>query len=174
MLGKLIITYKGIKLIPISLEFAEDIFENLTADITTYTGPKPADDISETIAFINSSVKKLETGKDYTAVIIDTETGEFFGCCGLHNIDTLTPELGVWVKKSAHGRKIGRKAIEALVNWARENIKYDYLIYPVDRRNIPSRKIPESLGGVIKDERKEINASGFELEILEYRIDFKE
>jgi hypothetical protein len=54
--------------------------------------------------------------------------------------------------------------------WAMVNLDFDYLIYPVDRRNLPSRKIPESLGGSIKAEYEKTNASGAVLDILEYRI----
>ena len=41
------------------------------------------------------------------------------------------------------------KLFKTLFNWACEHLEIDYAIYPVDRSNIPSRKIPESLGGRI-------------------------
>lgn len=34
--------------------------------------------------------------------------------------------------------------------WAQDNILFDYLLYPVNKDNIPSRKITESLGGVVE------------------------
>lgn len=58
----------------------------------------------------------------------------------------------------------------AFYDWACENISFDYIKYPVDKRNIPSRKIPESLGGVIAREYKSINQSGFDLDEVEYYI----
>jgi RimJ/RimL family protein N-acetyltransferase len=88
----------------------------------------------------------------------------------LHHIDTRTPELGIWVKKAAHGHGYGREAITGLTGWAMQNLDFDYLVYPVDRRNLPSRRIPEALGGVIEAEYTMTNASGNLLEILEYRI----
>jgi len=41
-----------------------------------------------------------------------------------------------------------------LIDRANDNLEFDYMIYPVDKDNIPSRKIAESFGGVVeKDER---------------------
>jgi len=35
-------------------------------------------------------------------VITNKNEDEFIGCIGLHNINTLTPELGIWTKKLSH------------------------------------------------------------------------
>jgi len=78
-------------------------------------------------------------------VILDKNTQEFFGCVGLHIKNPVAPELGIRIKKSAFGKKIGREAVAGLTNRARENLDFEYLFYPVDRDNIGSRKIAESL-----------------------------
>lgn len=127
-------------------------------------------EISETEEFIKNSKDKMVKGQDLQIVILKIETGEFLGCAGIHKINTDTPTLGIWTKKSAHGHGFGKEAITALKSWADENLKYKYLIYPVDKRNIPSRKIPESLGGLIAGEYKKTNQSGKVLQTLEYRI----
>jgi RimJ/RimL family protein N-acetyltransferase len=157
-------------LVPIELSHAEDNFKYLTTEVTKYMGPKPAEDISETIAWIKSARERMEQGGNVQLVILKKDTGEFIGCAGLHDVDGKTPELGVWTKLTSHGNHFGREAITALYNWACENIGFDYVSYPVDKRNIASRKIPESLGGVIAREFKSINQSGFELTEVEYRI----
>ncbi|MEH2435865.1 MAG: GNAT family N-acetyltransferase [Nostoc sp.] len=81
-----------------------------------------------------------------------------------------TPELGIWLKKSAHGHGFGREAIHVLKDWVDKNLEYNYLSYPVDKRNIPSRKIAESLRGKIFREFQQINKSGYLLDEVEYRI----
>lgn len=58
-----------------------------------------------------------------------------------------------------------------LVKWTRENIDLDYFIYPVDRRNISSRKIPESLGGKVIEEFENTTPTDKFLDMLVYRID---
>ena len=159
-----------LRLVPIELEYAQKIFRHMNKDVTKYMYPKPADDISETTAWIKSARARMEAGTNVQLVILKKDTDEFLGCAGLHSVDQKTPELGVWVKKKAHGNGYGREAITALFYWACENIEFDYVLYPVDKRNIASRKIPESLGGVIKKEYKEKNMAGFELTEVEYRI----
>jgi len=65
---------------------------------------------------------------------------------------------------------LGSEAIEALCGWAAEEIDCEYLKYPVDRANVPSRRIPESQGGEIEDEYDLISPDGRTLNIVEYRI----
>ena len=98
----------------ISLDYAPDIFQEFTPEITIYMSPKPADKIEETIAFIESAIKSNQAGTDFYAMIISKETNEFIGGTGLHHIDTPHPEFGIWIKKSAHGHGYGKKAIVAM------------------------------------------------------------
>lgn len=92
------------------------------------------------------------------------------GCGGLHHIDKKTPELGIWVKKSAHGHGYGKEVIIALKEWADKNLNYEYILYPVAEKNYPSKKIPEFLGGKVAKEYNEVNMSGKKQHLLEYRI----
>ena len=157
-------------LVPIELSHADDGFTYMNAEVTKYMYPKPADDISETISWIKGSRKRMAEGSNIQLVILKKDKGEFLGCAGLHDVDGKTPELGVWTKKSSHGNGYGREAMTGLYNWACENIEFDYITYPVYKLNTASRKIPESLGGVIAREFKSVNQSGFGLDEVEYRI----
>jgi [ribosomal protein S5]-alanine N-acetyltransferase len=169
-LTNLQLTSQRLVLLPISLVYAGVIFQEFTADITRYLMPKVATHISETTAFIRSAMSNHPQGKDLTLVILKSPTREFLGLCGVTNLDTPTPELGIWLKKSAHGHQFGREAIHLLKGWIDRTCSYDCLIYPVDRRNIASRKIAESLGGQVYREYQQTNLSGDTLEVMEYRI----
>ena len=70
------------------------------------------------------------------------------------DLSFLLSEPGIWLKKDAHGKRYGREAIRIVSNRAVDNLDFDYLVYPVDRDNIPSRKIPESMGGLVFEEKK--------------------
>ncbi|MFH1426054.1 MAG: GNAT family N-acetyltransferase [Candidatus Kerfeldbacteria bacterium] len=153
-----------------SLEDKNDIFREFTDEITTHMFPKPAETIDETIDFITSSIKENREGSNFQVTVVKKDTNEFLGCGGLHNTETRTPEFGIWLKKSAQGSGFGKEAIVALKEWADENLEFDYLLYPVAEDNVPSRKIPESLGGVMMREYDEVNMSGMEQHIMEYRI----
>lgn len=157
-------------LVPINLSYSEEIFKNFTAKVTLYMYPKPAQQISETLEFINLSLQGLANGTNLQLVITGKGRDEFIGCAGIHNIDRIDPELGIWTKKASHGNGYGLETITAMIEWARLNIQFEHLKYPVDKRNISSRRIAELNGGIIKKEYQKINESGFELDEVEYWI----
>lgn len=155
---------------PVSLAYEADIFREFTEEVATYTFPQPTGDIGDTRAFIAGVREEMDHGTDLTVAVIDRVTGAFLGCAGLHHIDTREPEVGIWLAKSAQGRGIGKETVSALRGWAESNLSYDFLYYPVVKANMPSRRLAESLGGVLSGERTVKNARGKELDEVEYRI----
>ena len=127
--------------IPIEQHHSKDIFEHFTEEITRYMYPKPPADLDETERIVSYSIKDLENGTDLQMVILDKQSKEFLGCSGVHHIKARIPEIGIWVKKEAQLKGYGLEAIEAIVTWARRNMRFAALKYPVDKRNIPSRRI---------------------------------
>jgi ribosomal-protein-alanine N-acetyltransferase len=169
-LSNITIETENLILKSIDLDFKKEIFKEFTPEITIYMFPKSPEKIEETIEFIETSKKKNKEGEELQIVILNKNSQEFIGCGGLHGTKTKTPELGIWIKKSAHGKKYGREAMTALKKWADENIVYEYILYPVVDKNTPSRKIPESLGGKVFREYEKTNLSGYTWNFLEYRI----
>ncbi len=161
-----------LRLVAISNQFEQDIFREFTSEITRYMFPSPAKDIEETRSFIDESRRSMQNANNLQFAILSKTTGVFLGCCGLHGEGKVrTPELGICIRKNAHGNGYGREAIHMLVNWAYHNIDFDYFVYPVDRRNIASSKIPESLGGRIVKEIKVETLTGKILDEVVYKID---
>ena len=133
--------------------------------------PKPADSIEETRDFIRTSIEAFSEANNIQLVILDKQTDEFLGCCGLHGRgDVKNPELGIWLKKSVHAQGLGRAAVRTLAFWAQARLRLESFIYPVDKRNGPSRNIPVSLGGVVVEERVEKGMAGNTLDEVVYRI----
>ncbi|HWC29226.1 MAG TPA: GNAT family N-acetyltransferase [Dehalococcoidia bacterium] len=165
-----VIESERLRLVPASEEYAEAIFREFTAEITTYMFPKPPDRIEETLAFIRGARDRMARGVDLDMAILLKASGEFLGHGGVHHLASDTPELGIWIKAGAHGNAYGREAVTALARWAFANLSVHYLTYPVDRRNAASRKIPESLGGVIESEYEMRTPTGNALDIVEYHI----
>lgn len=157
-------------LIALSEKYLELIFKEFTPEITTYMFPASPKEIFETKAYIDSMQPKLISGEEFPVVILNKETGEFLGGGGVHKLNTQTPELGIWIKKSAHGNKYGQEAVAGLKKWIDDTITYNYIIYPVAKENIASRKIAESLGGIIEATYEKLNRSGKILDEVEYRI----
>ncbi|ARV60299.1 GNAT family N-acetyltransferase [Nostocales cyanobacterium HT-58-2] len=169
-LSQVEISTNRLLLLPISQKYKEDIFREFTEDITTYMHPRSPKHISETESFINDSIVEITNAKHLVVVIVNKSSLEFLGCAGIHEISSEQPELGIWLKKSAHGNGFGLETMNALKQWAEENLDYNYLVYPVDKANTPSRRIPEKLGGQIVREYDKTNLSGRVLHIVEYRI----
>lgn len=154
----------------VSETYREQIFQEFSSDVTKYMYPAPAKSISDTDEFIATAQEELINGTDINVVILHKDTKDFLGGGGLHKINIKTPEFGIWIKKSAHGNGYGREAITALKSWADQHLRAEYYVYPADKRNISSRKIAESLGGVIVKEFSETNMSGNILDEVEYHI----
>lgn len=156
---------------PVSGEFAEPIFADFTPEIARFLIARSPTQLSETAGYIAEAVENRRQGTDLSLVILHRETHEFLGGCGLHNRkSSREPELGIWIKKSAHGHAYGREAIAALCAWGERALVVDAFLYPVDRQNIPSRKIPESLGAKIVGAERVPTMSDGELDIVIYRI----
>lgn len=163
---------RRIRLDSISASYEQAIFREFDEQISRYMFPKPADSLEQSREFILSSLAACAAGNNLQFVILDKQSQEFLGCCGLHGqTDSIKPELGIWLKKSAHGQGLGKEAIHTLVFWAQEALVLESFIYPVDRRNEASRKIPLSLGGKLIAERREVGRAGNSLDLLVYQID---
>jgi len=154
----------------ISLKYKRDIFKNFNKKVTTYLITKPTGKIADTEKFINESINKIKNKINLTMVVTDRNTGQFLGCSGISKLKSNRPNFGIWLKLSSQGKGIGLETITALKKWAEKNLDYDYLRYPVDTRNIPSRKIAESLGGVKARYFKVKNSKGKYFRAVEYRI----
>lgn len=160
-----------LRLLPISEVYTDVIFQEFTPDVATYMYPRPATQRTDTEMFVQSAMQENRESINLNMVITLRETGEFLGCVGLHNLADARPEFGIWVKQSAHMHGYGREAIRTLKRWADEHLAYEYLIYPVDSRNMSSRKIPESLGAAIISQYDGTGGMGQELTLIKYRID---
>jgi ribosomal-protein-alanine N-acetyltransferase len=151
--------------------YDNEIFQEFTTDITHFMTPQPCKTREEFDLVRKQFAEQRANKTDILFVILKKESGEFLGCCGIHaGKDSRVPHVGLWIKKGAHGHGYGREAIRTLVQYASENLVVEGFMYPVDRRNMPSRKIPESLGGSIVDEIKVMSMSGRELDEVVYHI----
>ena len=59
------------------------------------------------------------------------------------DIKEKTPEVGIWLKESAHGKGYGYEALRGLIDDLNSTGKYQYYIYEVDIRNAPSTHLVE-------------------------------
>ena len=165
------IVTERLSLRPVSETVAPDIFATLDLSVTRFMFPRPAEKIEETLAFIHRSQQSKEGGSELVLSVHQRETGEFLGGCGLHSsYGPKTPELGIWIKAAAHGNGFGKEAVIGMMRWAEEHLDVEHFVYPVDRDNAPSRRIPESLGGEVVEEKKKMSMRNIELDSLVFAV----
>lgn len=170
-LTTLILDSERLRLLPVTDAYTDLIFCEFTSAVATYMYPRPAKERTETVAFVEAAKAANREGSSLNMVMTSRETGDFLGCVGLHKLADKRPEFGIWVKQSAQMHGYGREAIHRLKRWADDHIPYEYLIYPVDSRNMASRKIPESLGAAIISQYDDRGGMGQDLTLIKYRIE---
>ena len=169
----LVIPGERVVLSSVSDKYVETMFREFDDETTRYMRPSANETIEQAMEFIDSSRKEMKHGEGFVFSIENKATGEYLGNGGLvtSSYPAATPEFGIWIKKGAHGNKYGREAIHTMYKWACENLVCDYFVYPVAKENIPSRKIPESLGGVVFKEDSFTKTDGRVVDCVVYRIE---
>tara|TARA_B100000614_G_C14253159_1_gene371697 strand:+ start:47 stop:565 length:519 start_codon:yes stop_codon:yes gene_type:complete len=158
---------KGISLEPIAQEYLNDIFVNFTPQVIKHLPLlKPSGKIEDTQKFIDSAKEAIKNNINYSWVILKNQ--KFIGCCGIREINTDIGDFGYWIKTEEQGKGIGKLIAKTVFDWSFKNCDIQKIKYPVDKRNIPSVKIIESLGGKIVSSYK----TGQEdcLDVNEYHI----
>lgn len=158
-------------LVPVCKEHVGDVYENFNEQIITYMAPSVPEDINETSSVVAQFIQQRENHTDYIYAITLKSNGDFIGLAGLHNLKSEVPVLGIWIKFDSHGNHFGREAIGGLINHAKI-LGIKKLCYPVDRRNIASKKIPLFYGGELVTNYKQVETEdGRMLEEEVYEIE---
>lgn len=155
-------------LITVREEYIDEINISFTKKITEFMPFNPAGDRTEITKFVENSKKNLLEKKEVVFVVLNSEK-EFIGCCGIHNINHESVEIGLWLKEDFQSKGLGTEITNCLINYIEEKFKINYITYPVDKNNIRSRRIPEKLGfeqyRTYKKHKDELTY----LNIIEYR-----
>src|SRR6201981_2492044 len=146
---------------------AQEIFRCLTPAITRFMPWEPTA-WSEYAARCEKRVQAPEPNK-FSFVIRRLDSRECLGMASLEDADSVSPELGLWLKESAHGQGFGREVVTALVEWGHATLGKGSFIYPVAIQNTASRRIAENLHGEIIG-----NRTNSKYDSVVYRIPFYE
>ncbi|WP_323119688.1 GNAT family N-acetyltransferase [Burkholderia alba] len=138
---------------PFTAADADDAFACVTPSLTRYMAFDPEASPAAFEAIWRRWLATIDAGEDFSFAIRDAQTGGFVGMVGLHHARAAVPELGIWIREDRHGHAYGREAVTAVAQWGARTFKPDAFIYPVAERNHPSRRIAESLGGVVVETR---------------------
>ena len=105
---------------------------------------------------------------NFSLVIRRLDNNECLGMASFEGADSVSPELGLWLKESAHAQGFGREVVAALVDWGHATLGKGSFIYPVAVENTASRRIAENLHGEIIG-----NRTNPKYESVVYRIPFR-
>src|SRR5690349_8532403 len=149
---------------------AADSLANVTPTLTRYMSFDPSPSLEAFEAIWSTWLADMAAGTDLAAAVRLAATGAFLGMTGLHRISNNEAETGIWIKEAAHGFGYGREAVAAVIAWATRELGLRAVTYPVVAENRPSRKLAESLGGVIVGAGRLEKSSGIGYETVVYRI----
>ena len=131
---------------------AQEIFRCITPAIARFMPWEPPS-WSEYVTRCEKRVQAPETNK-FSFVIRRLDSRECLGMASLEDADSVSPELGLWLKESAHGQGFGQEVVAALVEWGHATFGKESFFYPVAVQNTASRRIAEKLHGEIIGSRK--------------------
>jgi RimJ/RimL family protein N-acetyltransferase len=138
---------------PFSATDADDTFPCITLSLTRFMSWDPPRTREDFDRVWQSWQPAMEKGSDYVFAIRQREDSNFLGIAGLHDITSECAELGIWIREDRHHQGFGREAVTLVARWASRILRIPSFIYPVAEANTASRRIAESLRGVIVETR---------------------
>ena len=126
---------------------AQDVFRCITPAIAKFMPWEPPS-WSEYVTRCEKRVQAPEANT-FSFVIRRLDNRECLGMASLEDADSVSPELGLWLKESTHGQGFGREVVAALIEWGYATLGKESFLYPVAVQNIASRRIAEKLNGQV-------------------------
>lgn len=127
---------------------AEEVFACITPAVARFMTWEPPHSFAE-FATRRRAMLDAKDPDNLSLVIRQDHSSECLGVAALESADAPCPTLGLWLKVEAQGYGYGREVVGALVGWATHHLRAEGFHYPVAVENVRSRRIAESLGGVI-------------------------
>jgi RimJ/RimL family protein N-acetyltransferase len=163
----IVIQSRRLQLSQFQMMDAQEVFGCITPTIARFM-PWEQPSWSEYVTRCEKRVQAPEPNK-FSLVIRRLDNSECLGMASLEDANSVSPELGLWLKESAHGQGFGREVVAALVEWGHTTLGKGSFIYPVATQNIASRRIAENLRGEIIG-----NRTNPKYDSVVYRIPFYE
>ncbi len=157
-------------LVPKSSAHAACIFSEYREPVTRYLDHVRPGSLALLLERIEAQQAQMKLGQALFLSVLLKSSEEFLGCFSLENIGSAQPEMGGWLKESAHGNRYGQEAAGRIRQWADSHIAYHHLVWPCAVQNLASRKLAISLGGHVHQEYAKRTSGGRELKYTEYAI----
>lgn len=124
----------------------KDYFENLTPNVAKYLSFDSMENDKILREFIRISQIEQQRGTCLVMAVLDKNTKEFLGSCGIHDINVRNAELGLWLKESAQGKGYGTQVVETMLQICKEHTASKSVIYCLEQENKASIGLCEKFG----------------------------
>lgn len=147
-----------------------ETFAAITPNVTRYMSWNPPESADAHRAICEGMIADAMAGRQLSLVAREAMTGTFVGVTGLHPANDDLLETGLWLTERAWGRGHGHEIVSAVVAWASRVFQPGGFLYPVVDENMASRRIAESLGGVVISTRDRQKPGDVMRTLVVYRI----
>ncbi|MCA8271591.1 GNAT family N-acetyltransferase [Burkholderia sp. AU30280] len=134
---------------PFSADDADATFRCITPSLTRFMSWEPPANRGDFDCIWRGWLLTIAEGTDFVFAIRQRDDRSFLGLAGLHRVRNASAELGIWIREDFHKQGFGRDAVGLVATWASLALGIESFTYPVAEQNYPSRRIAESLGGVV-------------------------
>lgn len=155
---------------PFDFSYLEAYYKEFSDEITRLQYPDSFPDMEAARETVSEFVQEMEQGNMLELVILSKE-GEFIGSMEAFGIREEAPEVGLWLKKAAHGNGYGYEALKALIEYLDSFRVYTHYIYEADVRNQPSIHLVHKFSHKKKGCEEIVTESGKKLNLEMYYID---
>jgi RimJ/RimL family protein N-acetyltransferase len=104
------------------------------------------------VDWIEQQPKEWAEGSNYQFAIFGTQTGAFWGSCGINHINRyyLLANLGYWVRTDQIGKGIATEASRLVAQFGFERLKLRRIEIVTGVENWASRKVAENVGATFE------------------------
>lgn len=158
-----------LRIVPFDMRYLEDYTAQFTEEITALQYPDPFPGTEEARAFLSEFLELMDAGEMLELMIL-TREGRFLGSFEVFGWKGDRAEIGLWLRKDAHGQGYGSEALGAVLEELRRQNRFTACLYEADRRNAASIALVRRFGGRETEVNRITTESGKELELITYEI----
>ena len=133
--------------IPVLFEAVRESIPEATRWMSWCTPEYSLDDTKQWIARRD---QEWENGSDYPFAIVDSITGEYYGGCGINQVNRMHNfcNLGYWVRTPSANRGIVTAAVPLVAEFAFRELKMERVEIVMSVGNLASRRVAEKAGAL--------------------------
>ncbi len=135
----IVIRSSRLQLSQFQMKDAPEVFGCITPAVVKFMPWEPPS-WNEYVTRCERRVQAPEPNK-FSFVIRRLDNGECLGMASFEDADSVSPELGLWIKESAHKQGFGGEVVASLVEWGHATLGKGSFTYPVAVQNTASRRI---------------------------------